>query len=100
MLLLLTPGLQVEDKREPVETGAVQRHEPAHPDQSFWREGESCPCPRGPRTTQPSALATSHHVIPNMTPLTCEYQKWEKLVEADVYDQKKLDAFVGGNSRL
>ncbi|OHE93999.1 hypothetical protein CORC01_10691 [Colletotrichum orchidophilum] len=28
-------------------------------------------------------------------------KKWEKLVEADVYDQKKLDAFVGGgNSRL
>ncbi|WDK20227.1 hypothetical protein CGRA01v4_11515 [Colletotrichum graminicola] len=25
-------------------------------------------------------------------------QKWEKLVEADVYDQKKLDGFVGGNS--
>ncbi|KAF4785958.1 hypothetical protein HER10_EVM0011892 [Colletotrichum scovillei] len=28
-------------------------------------------------------------------------KKWEKLVEADVYDQKKLDAFVGsGSSRL
>ncbi|GKT50387.1 thiosulfate sulfurtransferase RDL2, mitochondrial [Colletotrichum spaethianum] len=27
-------------------------------------------------------------------------KKWEKLVEADVYDQKKLDSFVGGNSRL
>ncbi|TQN73038.1 Thioredoxin-like protein Clot, partial [Colletotrichum shisoi] len=26
-------------------------------------------------------------------------KKWEKLVEADVYDQKKLDAFIGGNSR-
>ncbi|KAK1593347.1 uncharacterized protein LY79DRAFT_514688 [Colletotrichum navitas] len=26
-------------------------------------------------------------------------KKWEKLVEADVYDQEKLDAFVGGNSR-
>ncbi|KAJ0148858.1 hypothetical protein CTA2_627, partial [Colletotrichum tanaceti] len=27
-------------------------------------------------------------------------EKWEQLVEADVYDQKKLDAFVSGNSRL
>ncbi|KAK1971716.1 hypothetical protein LZ32DRAFT_598966 [Colletotrichum eremochloae] len=27
-------------------------------------------------------------------------KKWEKLVEADVYDQRKLDAFVSGNGRL
>ncbi|TDZ25882.1 Thioredoxin-like protein Clot [Colletotrichum orbiculare MAFF 240422] len=37
--------------------------------------------------------------LPTLIKVTGE-KKWEKLVEADVYDQKKLDAFVGGSSRL
>lgn len=85
----------METKGQPVAQGPVQRDQLAHAAQGDGRRGKTNDDGATARTRR--GQAQLFWILLLLLLLTTPWQTWHKLVEADVYNQSKLNAFVEGH---